>query len=46
MGVRLNAPAVRPDDPYTKQRQKVRYGSNSENLIIIEVPLLLVIGII
>lgn len=33
MGFRLNAPADRPDDPYTKERQKVGSGSNSENLI-------------
>lgn len=46
MGIRLNPPAGRPDDPYTKERQKVRSGSNSENLILKEVPLLLVICII
>lgn len=45
MGVRLNPPAVRPDDPYTKERQKVRCSSNSENLFVIELPLLLVIDI-
>lgn len=40
MGFRLNPPADRPDDPYTKERQKVRWGSNSENLILIKVSLL------
>lgn len=46
MGVRLNPPASRPDDPYTKERQKVRWGcngSNGEYVVLIRVLLLLVL---
>lgn len=39
IGIRVNPPASLPDDPYTTERQKVRGGSSSENLIWIKLDL-------